>query len=88
MVTTLWLKQPNCSAELDNRASRLLHMHELEQNGLPCKNVNAQSIQQLTALKLQLRSCMLLHPSSQVSYLDSYNRIPVNATNCSIKFVP
>ena len=63
-------------------------MHELEQNGLPCKNVNAQSIQQLTALKLQLRSCMLLHPSSQVSYLDSYNRIPVNATNCSIKFVP
>ena len=38
-------------------------------------------------LKLELRYCMLQHPSSQVSYLHTCNRIPVDATNCQLIFV-
>ena len=39
--------------------------------------------------KLELRCCNLQYLSSQVSYLDTYNRTfePVHPTNCPIKFL-
>ena len=55
------------------------------------QNVSAQSIQWLLCLlymlKLELKYCMLQHPSSQVSYLDTCIMIPVHTTNCPVIFV-
>ena len=43
--------------------------------------------QWLLWLKPELKCCMLQHPSSQISYLDTCSWIPMHPTNCRITFV-